>query len=246
MPPEQPFGREWAPHAIVFDFDGVIAVTEDLHHATFIETLAGVELSFSREECDREFLGRSDHECFRRAFELGGRPPLSPAELTRLIDEKQRRYLDRVDSVELYPGARETVEHARRRNPIGIASGARREEIVRVLERFELLDSFRFVLCADDGLASKPDPAIYSRAYDLHARDSGARLDPGQCLAIEDTPAGIAAARSAGLRCVAVGHTVDCDRLREADWVVGGVDEVGAALAGAESPVFRGKPSATG
>ena len=76
------------------------------------------------------------------------------------------------------------------------------------------------LVCAEDVMSGKPEPECYLKAAEL----LGVR--PGDCVVIEDAPAGIRAARSAGMRVVAVASTHPPEELREADAVVGSLQEI--------------------
>jgi len=82
------------------------------------------------------------------------------------------------------------------------------------------MDRFRAIVTADDVARSKPDP----EGYTLAARRMG--LSPGNCLAIEDTPAGIASAKAAGLRTLAVTTSFPASDLTQAERIVSSLAEV--------------------
>src|SRR5439155_20832690 len=108
--------------------------------------------------------------------------------LGRWVARKAARLeaLERVGSV-LFPGARSAVARMAADGPIAIASGALREEIVRVLDREQLTSFFSVVIAAGDTPAMKPDPAPYGRAVELLQQTSGMAIDPRDCVAIEDS-----------------------------------------------------------
>jgi beta-phosphoglucomutase-like phosphatase (HAD superfamily) len=90
--------------------------------------------------------------------------------------------------------------------PIAIASGARGDEIRRVLAREDLLACFTAIVAAEDTPVSKPAPDPYLRALTELASAAG-RLLARECVAIEDSHWGLESARAAGLRTVAVTTT---------------------------------------
>ena len=118
----------------------------------------------------------------------------------------------------LFPGAASCVKMFAERAPLAIASGALEPEIERVLKHAGLRDCFRAIASASDGVRGKPAPDLYLLAMAKIA--DGALVDPSFCIAIEDSHWGLAAARQAGLRCVAVTHTYPEAELSEADLVV--------------------------
>jgi beta-phosphoglucomutase-like phosphatase (HAD superfamily) len=98
--------------------------------------------------------------------------------------------------------------------PIAIASGARGDEIRRVLAREELTACFTAIVAAGDTAVSKPAPDPYLRALALLADAIGGALKASECVAIEDSHWGLESARSAGMRTVAVTNTYAPDLLR--------------------------------
>jgi beta-phosphoglucomutase len=125
----------------------------------------------------------------------------------------------------LFPGAVEAVRRIAVSVPIAIASGARREEILRVLDAAGLFDLFVAIVAAEDVPHSKPNPAPYLLAVSLLADAAGGdRLQPSECVAIEDSHWGLESARVAGLRTVALSHTYKPSELGAADLVVESLD----------------------
>ncbi len=82
------------------------------------------------------------------------------------------------------------------------------------------LEWFDAVITGDDVTKKKPDPQIYLVAAERLG------LAPGACVVFEDAPAGVAAARAAGMACVAVTSSVQAEQLREADVVVESLREL--------------------
>lgn len=99
----------------------------------------------------------------------------------------------------LMPGVAQYLLDARQLElRVAIASSSSRSWVVQHLERFGIADAFDAIVCRDDVTRTKPDPELYQRAV--------ARLEvtAAEALALEDSTNGIAAAKAAGLRCVAV------------------------------------------
>jgi HAD superfamily hydrolase (TIGR01509 family) len=107
----------------------------------------------------------------------------------------------------LFPGAADAIRRAAAAMPIAIASGARGEEIRRLLQRERLSACFTAIVAAEDTPVSKPAPDPYLRAVTLLAPACGGQLRSSDCVAIEDSHWGLESARAAGLRTVAVTNT---------------------------------------
>jgi beta-phosphoglucomutase len=209
--------------AVVFDFDGVLANSEPLHFRAFRDVLAEEAISLSEAAYYDRYLGFDDAGAFEAiAADSGHR--LTRARIAQLIERKARvmEELERHASV-LFPGAREAIVRMAALGPLAIASGALRAEIVRVLRHERLDGYFPVLVAAEDTPASKPDPAPYRLAVEQLAARNG-RLDPRECVAVEDSRWGLQSARDAGLRTIAITHSYPADQLTVADTVIERLD----------------------
>ena len=212
--------------AVVFDFDGVIANSEPLHFRAFRDALAAAGVSLTEAEYYARYLGYDDVGSFNAIAADRGRT-WSEAELGELMQRKTGRLeeLERDQSV-LFPGAEAAIKRLAAAYPLAIASGARRPEIVRVLERERLAEFFVALVSAEDTASSKPAPDPYLRAVDLLARATGAPLRPGECVAVEDSRWGIDSARAAGLVTIAITHSYPADTFAGSGAVISHLDHL--------------------
>ena len=95
--------------------------------------------------------------------------------------------------------------------PSAVATSAPRENVVHTLGELGLTDRFGAVALSDDVPRGKPFPDVYLRAAE------GLGVDPSACLAFEDAPVGVEAARAAGMRCLALTSTFPVEAFRVAD-----------------------------
>jgi beta-phosphoglucomutase len=206
--------------AIVFDFDGVIANSEPLHLAAFRDVLAEERIALTEADYYDRYLGFDDVGVFRTVSADRGRV-WSAGKIGTLVARKAARLeaLERDVSI-LFPGAADAIRRAVAAVPIAIASGALRPEIVRVLEREGLGDTFTAIVSAGETSASKPSPEPYLKAIALLAAAAGAPLEARDCVAIEDSRWGIESAKAAGLRTIAVAQTYDASELPAVDLVI--------------------------
>jgi len=212
--------------AVVFDFDGVLANSEPLHFRAFRDVLAEEGLTLTEDAYYSRYLGYDDVGAFR-AIASDQRRSLDDAEITGWVSRKAERLeaLERGASV-LFPGAHDAVSRMALSGPVAIASGALREEIMRVLEREQLTALFSVVVAAGDTPSSKPDPAPYTKAVELLRRMTDASLQPRECVAIEDSHWGLVSARRAGLRTIGVTNSYPAKDLHEAELVIDHLDEL--------------------
>lgn len=183
--------------AIVFDFDGVLVESEPLHYRAFSRVLRPLGADFDYDQYRRKYMGFDDREGLRTISADYG-IALDARQLARLVARKAQA-LDQVltEGVEPCPGSLELVRAAADHMPLALCSGALRRDIdamCRALPENGILELFSAMVTADDVQRSKPDPQSYALAVERLG------LHPSHCLAIEDTPAGLASARAAGLR----------------------------------------------
>jgi beta-phosphoglucomutase len=211
-------------HAIIFDFDGVIADSERLHLRAYQEVLAATGLSLSEDDYFQRYLGYDDIGVFRMLGRDNGWP-MDDARINGLVAQKSARYDELAASgALLFPGAAEFVKEAAAAVPIAIASGALSHEIEDVLERSGLRSLFPVIVGADHTERSKPAPDPYLQAFAQLQASCGRTLDPSRTVAIEDSHWGLEAARDAGLRLVAVTNTYKAAELEDAaELVVSGL-----------------------
>lgn len=201
--------------AIVFDFDGVIADSEPLHEEALRFAARAAGMDFTHERYLAAYVGLDDRDCF--AAIAGDHGVVPDAETLRgLHRAKAERMaaLLRGAPVRTFAGVAELARAAAAEGGAAICSGALRSEIEPMLGALGLGGVFSVVVTAENVARAKPDPEGYRLAVSRLGRD------PRECVAIEDTPKGVAAARAAGLRVVAVTHTLVRSELAEADAVV--------------------------
>jgi beta-phosphoglucomutase len=194
--------------AIIFDFDGVIANSEPLHFQAYRDVLADYAFVLTERAYYDRYLGFDDVGAFEAIARDNGLS-IGPADVRELVARKAVRLeaLERDTSV-LFPGAADAVRRASAALPIAIASGALGAEIGRVLSRERLAGCFAAIVAAEDAPRSKPAPDPYLRALTLLRTAIGTpTLHARHCVAIEDSRWGLASARAAGMRTVAVTNT---------------------------------------
>jgi beta-phosphoglucomutase len=213
--------------AVVLDFDGVIADTERLHFAAFRDVFSGRGWTLDEATYFDRYLGCDDYGLVRE-FTRDIGVTVTATETEALVSGKGRlfgRHLESADIV--FPGAKSSIEQLAGRFQMGIASGALHHEIVAILQTAGLLERFPVIVAADDVASTKPDPEPYLRAAERLG------IPPGACVAVEDSSAGLQAARSAGMRTIAVTTTSPPALLGGADRIVAGLHEVSPELVAA-------------
>ena len=188
--------------ALLLDFNGTISDDEALLCRIFMELFEEAGRPVTEEEYYDQLAGFSDAEIVR--MWLGRDDPA-------IVARKIERYGELADGSTVTPEAREAVRHAAERAQLAVVSGSARAEIEPVLEIADIRDAFTVVVSVEDIRRGKPDPEGYLIALHLLG------VDAGQAAAVEDSEAGVAAAKAAGLYCAAVTTTLPAERLSAAD-----------------------------
>jgi beta-phosphoglucomutase len=200
--------------ALVFDFNGTLSDDEPLLCELFMHLFAEHGRPMSAQEYFDQLAGLSDPEIVRTW--LGEDHP----DVDAVIAERVRRYREAAsDGSTVHEHVREAVRYAAERVPVAICSGAARDEIEPVVEAAGIAECFRAIVTSDDVARGKPDPEGYVQALTL------IEADPVEAVVFEDTEAGVASARAAGVgRVLAVRTTLDAQRLATADELVDRID----------------------
>lgn len=216
------------PDAVIFDFDGVIADTEPLHHKAFQQALQPLGMGFSWQEYQKVYMGFDDRDAFRELFRSSSKK-LDDQSLQELISKKAESFQQVIaEGVTPYPGVLELINRlAERQIPLGISSGALRSDIIPIIGQLKITERFSTIVTADDVPQSKPDPASYRMAMQNLIRLYPDTLHQSSCIfAIEDTPAGIQSAKGTGLKVVAVTNSYPAELLTQADYTVASLVEL--------------------
>lgn len=217
--------------ALLFDFNGVLVDDEPLHFQLFRKVLREENLELSEEDYYAEYVGYDDKACFAAVLEAAGQDA-GVGRLMRLITRKSAYYQETIrrEGYPFFPGALDLLKEVADSDlMLGIVSGALREEVDGALRQAGFLEAFKVLVTAEDVSASKPDPEGYQKALEgLNALPPLPErlIHPHEVLVLEDTPAGIAAARATGLETVGVAQTYPADRLTGAGSVVAAIGEL--------------------
>ena len=202
--------------AVIFDLDGLLLDTEVLWQRAEEELFAAHGAVFSHEDKMRVIGTSFEHTAEFFAARLG-EPPERGAELVDEMIEMMHAALQQ--DVAGRPGAIELVARLRGRVPLGLASNSPRRLVDAALRTAGLLQAFDAIVTADDVLQAKPAPDLYLLACERLG------VTPGDALALEDSASGVAAAKAAGLTCIAVPQFAETD-VSAADRVIDSLEEL--------------------
>ena len=203
--------------AVLFDMDGVIIDSEPLWTEAERRFLARRMLEYSP-QLKTAMMGRDAREADRlliKHYRLSEGVEEVIAERKQLVTELFKRQLQPVPNVlQLLRSVRESGIKT------GLASSSPEQLVELAVEKLGITELFDFIISGDQVAQGKPAPEIYLTA----AEKIG--VDPENCLVIEDAPLGIAAAKAAGMCCLAISMNVVESELAAADRVVRGFDKV--------------------
>lgn len=212
-----------AAHAAIWDVDGTLVDTAELHFQAWVEVCREEGLTFTRQQFTQTF-GRRNPDIIRMIFGAD----VDEETADRLAERKEQLYrATAARGIELLPGARallQALAAAGFRQAVG--SSAPRANLDLILKMTGIGQFFDALVSMEDTQRGKPDPEVFLKA----AAKLG--MPPAQCVVFEDAVAGVEAAHAGGMKCVAVrfvGHH-SAERLRQAgaDLVVDSLEAVDA------------------
>jgi len=202
--------------AVVFDFNGLIVNDEHLHYLLFAEQLATQGITLTEELYNERYLGYDDRGCFSVALADFDKPRTHEI-IHKLIADKAKRYLELArQELLFFPGVAESVKRLAEHVPLAVCSGALRAEVLLGLEIAGISDYFQGVVAAEDTAECKPNPEGYLKAIELLQKKEPL-LSVSEMTAVEDSLAGIEAARLAGMQVVAIPNSYPVAKLEKAE-----------------------------
>lgn len=181
-------------HAVIWDVDGTLVDTAELHYQAWCVLAREIDKPFSRADFVGTF-GWRNPEIIPKLWNIG-----DAALVAALGDRKERYYREEAQKgLNLLPGVRELVEALTEsgfRQAIG--SSAPRNNIELILAMTRIAGHVHAIVSMEDTQRGKPDPQVF------HLAAERLGVDPARCVVIEDAPVGVMAAKAGGMRAVAV------------------------------------------
>ena len=209
--------------AVFIDFSGVIIDDEAINQELIAEIMLNENLRADENEYAQYCRGRSDRACLKDILANRGRI-LSDAYLDRLLANKDRAYRKQIEQLELSVPVHLTEFLAKLKEQdiaVGLVTGTSRSQVEYILQKLDLAKYFDTIVAGDDLDSSKPEPEPYLLAA------KQLNLPPSECLAIEDNPVGIQAAKQANIQVVGIANIYPLHMLqRQANWTVDDFSEI--------------------
>lgn len=202
---------------VLWDMDGVIADSNSLHFAAWQETFAKRGITFPKEDFTKLFGTRND---FIIHSVMGEEFPERDVKI--MIQEKEESFRRKArGNIKPFPGAIRLLNIIKKGNfKLGLVSSAPKENIDLVIGELNLEGIFDCIVSGHEVSESKPSPQIHLLAAER------LKVAPDDCVVIEDSPLGVKAARTAGMKCLGITNTHPRQELEEADKVVDSLENV--------------------
>ena len=202
---------------IIFDMDGVIVDSEPRHQQAFLEVFAELGYADSHGVDFDLYLGKTDRAVWQDFLKRNQ----SAETLEALLRRKELRLIELIQSDRpLFEPIPELLRDLALDYSLSVASGSPHRVIEAVLALEDLSRYFPVVVSAEDVPRGKPAPDIFlEAAYRM-------KMDPTELCVVEDSAAGVAAAKAAGMQVIAITNSLPAEKLFEADCVIADYAEI--------------------
>ena len=180
--------------AVLFDLDGTLIDTEPMLIDAIKALIESRGESFSRDKTQELVLGKSARDIYSEIHQTFPGLFISDEEIELGIEEIYKEYCEANDI--LIPTSIELLKKLARSFPVAIVSGSHTRTVEEAADHMGVRDLLAFCLGADDYPKGKPDPCCFLQAASMLA------TPPEECLVFEDSKAGVAAAKNAGMHCI--------------------------------------------
>jgi beta-phosphoglucomutase len=212
--------------AAIFDLDGTLVDSHDAHFEAWTIVAREIGHALTAEQFRSQF-GRTNPPIIRELLEWTGAPPPDDDRIAQLAERKESLFRERIaQSFPVMPGGPALLASLRGAGwRLAVGSSAPPANVAASIEGLDADELFEASITGDDVRHGKPDPEVFL----LAASRLGVPCD--RCVVFEDAPAGIEAARRAGMACVGLaskGRTRE--ELAAADLVVDALEALSPEL----------------
>lgn len=197
--------------AVLFDMDGVLSNSEPHHVKAFKIFFKKKGIPLSKADV-KDIFGRFDDDIIRDLCQKKG----VKCNVNKWYWEKRKLVVSLLKKMPIpsFPDAIRLVKRVSKKYKVGIGTSSSREEVNIVLKKLGIREYFDKILGREDVKHHKPSPELYLKlAKKLKAK-------PSECVVIEDSIAGVTAAKRAGMKCIAVLNSFPKSKLKKADLIV--------------------------
>src|SRR5258708_27237965 len=201
---------------VIFDMDGTIVLDEGIYKLAFLKVL---DNKFHKKIGDLELIGgigvKKEWEILSKEFKI------ETKNLDELVLLTEEEYLRRIDKIKESPGFKEFVEELKDKGiHIALATSSSWKITDAILNKLGWENLFDAITIIEEVTEPKPDPEIFL----LSANKIG--VEPDMCMVIEDSQAGIEAAKAAGMQAVGITNGDINKELKDVDLAINHFDEI--------------------
>ena len=182
--------------AVIFDWDGTLADTIPVVFPIFQKVLRGIGCNVSDEFLARR-VGIGARNMFKDALRSNN-IVFDETKIDELMEKKTKIQVKVLGKIQLFEGAIEILDSLRPKLKMALATMSNRNIISKIPSMKGLKGYFDFVITADEVSKPKPDPEVFLKCA------SKLRCQPEKCVVVEDSVFGVAAAKKANMRCIAI------------------------------------------
>lgn len=201
--------------AIIFDMDGVISDTNQIHAQIESELLKLFNINISEEEIIAKYSGvRTDH-FFRKLLQQNN----IEHDVGELINDKHHKFISKLEQegAKSIPGVVKLIGELQKIGfKLAVASGSEKRLVKLILEQVGVIDKFDEIISAEEVTHGKPHPDIFLLAAEKLS------VSPEECVVIEDSINGMQAANAAGMKCIGLTN----DKQMPADIIISSFSEI--------------------
>lgn len=197
--------------AVLFDMDGVLSNSEPHHIKAFKIFFKKKGIKLSKSDV-KDIFGRFDDDIIRDLCKKKG----IKCNVSKWYWEKRKIVVSLLKKMPIpsFPDAINLAKRVSKKYKVGIGTSSSREEINVVLKKLGIKKYFDAILGREDVKQHKPNPQLYLKLA------KKLKVKPSECVVIEDSVAGVAAAKRAKMRCIAVLNSFPASKLKKADLIV--------------------------
>ena len=188
--------------AVFFDFDGTLVDSEPLHYDCWMQAVRPFGGGMDWPEYNKRLTGRTDLEAGRILLSEAGHKA-SETMIRRVLESKRKAFNSRFrEELSIRSDIQQWIIQAANYLSLVVVSSSLRSEVEPLLDQEGILPHLAVVVCGDDVKRHKPDPEPYRLAFERVSEENASKgpIQVENCLAVEDSSAGVDSARAAGMR----------------------------------------------
>ena len=204
-------------YGVIFDMDGVLADTSQIHFESWLKVAKEVGVTFTREFFEGA-MGQQSPSIMRKL--IGSKMDQKSVEKWAALKEVYYREMVK-NKLEPIPGVKRIISNLSSEGfKLAVGSSGPKENVELTLSSLNIKDYFDTVITAAEVKNGKPEPDVFLIAA------KNLEINPKNCLVIEDAPLGIEAAKSAGMLSIAITTTHSKEELFDAQMIIQDFSEI--------------------